>query len=141
MNYEPANHEKMVRIRQEKVDRIADRLPPTEIFGEDSGDILVIGWGGTFGSIHAAAKSMQNSGRKVSAVHLRYINPLPNDLEEIMSRFKRVVIPELNLGQLSRIIRDRYLVDAIPINKVQGRPFLVGELIERIEQAVAEKNG
>jgi len=140
VNYEPANHERMVRIRQEKVDRVADRLPPTEIFGDDSGDILVLGWGGTFGSIHAAVKSMRNSGRKISAVHLRYINPLPNDLEEIMSRFKTVVIPELNLGQLSRIIRDRYLIDAIPINKVQGRPFLVGELIGRIENAVSEKN-
>jgi len=141
VNYEPGNHEEMTRIRQEKVDRVADRLPPTEVYGDESGDVLVIGWGGTYGSIHSAVQTLTNSGRRVGAVHLRYINPLPNDLGEIISRYRTIIVPELNLGQLRRVIRDKYLVDAVGINKIQGRPFLVGELVQRIEEIVAERSG
>ncbi len=135
--YTPANHEEMVRLRQEKVDRVADRFPATEIFGDQSGDILILGWGGTYGSLHSATHTLRNNGHSVGAVHLRYINPLPNDLGEILSRFKKVVMPELNLGQLRSVIRAKYLVDAVGINKTQGRPFLVGELVQQIEDIIA----
>jgi 2-oxoglutarate ferredoxin oxidoreductase subunit alpha len=138
VNYEPENHEEMTKIRQEKVDRVADRLPPTEIDGDDSGDVLLVGWGGTYGSIHSAVASLRRHGHSVSAVHLRYLNPLPNDLEGILRRFKKVVVPELNMGQLRRIIRDRYLIDAQGINKIQGRPFLVGELVHRVEEIISQ---
>jgi len=137
VSYAPENHEKMVRVRQEKVDRVADRLPPTEIHGDESGDVLLIGWGGTYGAIHSAVNRLRRHGQSVSAIHLRYLNPLPKDLPEIMQRFKRIVVPELNMGQLRRMIRDQYLVDAIGINKIQGRPFLVGELVQRVEEIIA----
>lgn len=132
VSYDPDNHEHMVRQRAAKVQQVADGLPPTEIQGAQSGDLLIIGWGGTYGSIYSATQQLLQAGHKVGTVHLRYINPLPNDLGDIIKRFKRVVIPELNLGQLSTIIRSRYLVDAVGINKVKGKPFLVSELVERL---------
>ncbi|MBL1216378.1 MAG: 2-oxoacid:acceptor oxidoreductase subunit alpha [Planctomycetes bacterium] len=132
VSYTPDNHEHMVRQRASKVNRVADSLPPTEIQGEQSGDLLIIGWGGTYGSIYSATNKLLQAGHKVGTVHLRYINPLPNDLGDIIKRFKRVAIPELNLGQLSIMIRSKYLVDAVGINKVKGKPFLVAELVEQL---------
>ena len=128
VSYDPDNHEKMTHLRAEKVDRIADSLVPTELHGEGEGDLLVIGWGGTYGAITSAVQAMQAEGFAVSSLHLRHLNPLPNDLGDIISKFKKVIVPELNLGQLSLIIRAKYLVDAIPLTKVQGKPFKVSEL-------------
>jgi len=133
VSYDPMNHQRMVDLRQAKVEKVVQDIPPTEIQGEKSGDVLLIGWGGTYGSIHAATERLLNRGHKVGTVHLRYINPLPPDLGEIIRRFKTVVVPELNKGQLIRIIRDRFLVDARGINKVQGKPFLISELVAQIE--------
>ena len=134
VSYDPANHEKMVRTRAEKVARIAQDYPPLRVNGDPSGDVLVVGWGSTFGAITQAVAGLRSKGRSVSNVHLRYVNPLPNDLGDILKRFKRVVVPELNLGQLSKILRATYLVDAKGINKVQGKPFKVSELVSRIEE-------
>ena len=134
VSYDPANHEKMVRTRAEKVARIAQDYPPLRVNGDPSGDVLVVGWGSTFGAITQAVARLRSKGRSVSNVHLRYVNPLPNDLGDILKRFKRVVVPELNLGQLSKILRATYLVDAKGVNKVQGKPFKVSELVSRIEE-------
>ncbi len=128
VSYDPNNHEKMTHLRAEKVDRIADSLAPTEIHGDGEGDLLVVGWGGTYGAITSAVKAMQAEGFSISSLHLRHLNPLPKDLGDIISRFKKVIVPELNLGQLSLILRAKYLVNAIPLTKVQGKPFKVSEL-------------
>jgi len=128
VSYDPDNHEKMTHLRAEKVDRIADSLAPTELHGKGEGDLLVIGWGGTYGAITSAVQAMQAEGFSISSLHLRHLNPLPKDLGDIIKRFKKVIVPELNLGQLSLILRAKYLVDAIPLTKVQGKPFKVSEL-------------
>lgn len=133
VSYDPTNHQRMTDLRRLKVEKIADQIPPIEPYGDDSGDLLVLGWGGTYGSIHTAVDHMRKKGKKVSAAHLRYMNPMPKNLGELLGRFKRVLIPELNTGQLRLLIRARFLVDAKGLNKVQGKPFLVEEL----EQAIA----
>ncbi|MEO0605770.1 MAG: hypothetical protein AAF211_30335 [Myxococcota bacterium] len=122
----------MSELRAEKVRRIADTLPPTPVAGDDSG-LLVLGWGSTYGSIRMAVEECRNQGLEVGHVHLRYINPLPKDLGEIMARYDKVVVPEMNLGQLVKLIRAEYLVDAVSINQVKGMPFLTRELVEGIQ--------
>ena len=128
VNYDPENHEQMTHLRADKVERIADSISPTQLHGEEQGDLLVIGWGGTYGAITSATQAMQAEGFSISSLHLRHLNPLPKDLGDIIKRFKKVIVPELNLGQLSLILRAKYLVDAIPLTKVQGKPFKVSEL-------------
>ncbi|MEW6431392.1 MAG: 2-oxoacid:acceptor oxidoreductase subunit alpha [Myxococcota bacterium] len=132
VSYDPDNHDAMVRLRAEKVERIAQDIPPTKLHGGDEGDVLVVGWGGTHGAIYTAVTQLRARGKAVSSVHLRHLNPLPPDLGGILKRFKTVVVPELNLGQLQKILRSTYLVDAKSINKVQGKPFKVSELVSRI---------
>jgi len=133
VSYDADNHQKMCELRREKVRRIADSLPPTEVTGDDGG-LLVLGWGSTWGAISMAVESLRADGKRVGHCHLRHINPLPNDLGDILRRYDKVLIPELNLGQLRTIIRAEYLVDAVGINKVQGQPFLTRELIEGITE-------
>jgi 2-oxoglutarate ferredoxin oxidoreductase subunit alpha len=134
VSYDPANHEHMVHVRAEKIARIADELPPTEVFGAPEGKVLVVGWGSTYGSITSAVERLREQGKPVSSIHLRYLNPLPHDLGEILSRFERVLVPEMNLGQLSLLLRARYLVDAVSLSKIQGRPFKISEIAARIDQ-------
>ena len=134
VSYDPDNHEKMSRLRDEKVARIANDIPPTEVFGQEGDELLVIGWGGTFGTLRTAVKNKQAEGVPVSHVHLRYLNPLPADLGDIISRYQKVVVAELNLGQIATIIRARYLVDAIGFNKIQGQPFYVYEVESKIDE-------
>ncbi len=131
VSYDPDNHEEMTRLRAEKVAAVSKSLDPLEVQGEPEGDLLVVGWGGTYGAISAAVRNLGEEGFSVSCVHLRHINPLPDDLGEIMGRFKKVIVPELNLGQLSWILRAKYLVDVISYGKVQGKPFKVSELREK----------
>ncbi|MDH5676063.1 MAG: 2-oxoacid:acceptor oxidoreductase subunit alpha [Myxococcales bacterium] len=133
ISYDPQNHELMCKLRAERVQRVADELPPTEVFGDDSGDLLVLGWGCTFGAIRGGVEAMRERGHKVSHVHLRHLSPLPNDLGEILRRFDRVLLPELNLGQLVKLIRERYLVDAKSYPKIQGQPFKESEIVEAIK--------
>jgi 2-oxoglutarate/2-oxoacid ferredoxin oxidoreductase subunit alpha len=132
VSYTPENHELMSRLRAEKVQKAAERYPRTEIHGDEAGDLLVLGWGGTFGAIRAGVNSMRARGHKIGQVHLRNLNPLPNDLGDILKRYKRVLVPELNLGQLSQIIRARYLIDARPYTKIQGKPFKESEIHDAI---------
>jgi len=133
---DPLNHQRMVEARAAKIAGIARDLPPLEVHGASEGDLLVVGWGSTHGAIEQAVTQSHAAGAQVGHVHLRYLNPLPRDLEGILRRFGKVLVPELNLGQLVRLLRDRYLVDAIPLNKVQGRPFKVAEVYRRIQELV-----
>lgn len=137
VSYDAENHERMVRLRAQKVAAVARWIPPTAVHGPPQGDLLVVGWGGTHGAIHEAVTALQGKGKKVSSVHLRYLNPLPPDLGDILRRFGRVVVPELNLGQLQMLLRATYLVDAKAIGKVQGRPFKVSELVAELERHLA----
>jgi 2-oxoglutarate ferredoxin oxidoreductase subunit alpha len=137
VSYDPLNHEAMVRTRQAKVDRIAQDYPPTEIHGDKTGDAVMLGWGSTFGAISQAVDQLRASGKKVSQVHLRYLNPLPRDLGDVLKGFKKVIIPEMNLGQLRMLIRAKYLIDAHGINKIQGKPFKVSELVASIQELLS----
>ncbi|HEX5658141.1 MAG TPA: 2-oxoacid:acceptor oxidoreductase subunit alpha [Polyangiales bacterium] len=132
ISYSPENHELMSRLRAEKVQKVADRYAPTEVYGDTEGELLVIGWGGTFGAIRAGVKGMRERGHKIGQVHLRNLNPLPNDLGTILKKYQRVLVPELNLGQLSMLLRARYLVDAKPYTKIQGKPFKESEILDAI---------
>jgi 2-oxoglutarate/2-oxoacid ferredoxin oxidoreductase subunit alpha len=134
VNYDPENHHFMVKLRQEKVDRAAASIPPVEVMGESTGKVLVLGWGSTYGSISSAVEKMQREGKSVSAAHLRYLNPLPRNLGEVLSNFETVIVPEMNLGQLCTMIRAKYLVDAVPFSKVKGRPFQIREIIRKVEE-------
>jgi len=131
VSYDPANHQYMCEVRAAKVARIQQDIPPTEVYGDDGGT-LVLGWGSTYGAIRAGVEICRGEGLKVGHLHLRYINPLPADLEPILRRYDRIVCPEMNLGQLSKIIRSEFLVDVIGMNKVQGQPFLTREIAEGI---------
>jgi len=130
VNYDPDNHHYMNVHRQNKVDAIANYIPEAKAYGDESGEILVLGWGGTHGAIRSSVERAQNAGHSVSHLHLRYINPFPKNLGEVLSNYKKVLIPELNLGQLSTMIRAKYLVDAQGLNKVAGKPFTTTEVGE-----------
>jgi 2-oxoglutarate ferredoxin oxidoreductase subunit alpha len=132
VSYDGKNHELMCQIRAERVQRVADFIPPTEIHGDDRGELLVLAWGSTFGAVRAGVAHMRGRGHKIGHVHLRHLNPFPKDLGEIMRRYKRVLVPELNLGQLVHLVRDRYLIDARSYPKIQGQPFKESEIIDAI---------
>lgn len=132
ISYLPTNHEKMTRVRAAKIAGIADELDAPEIAGADSGDALIVGWGSTYGSIAAATTQLLEEGKKVGHLHLRWLNPLPSGLDEIFARYRHIIVPELNFGQLVRVLRDRYLVDAVPVSQVRGQPFKVEQLAARI---------
>lgn len=132
VSYDPDNHQRMSELRAEKVRRVADHLPPTEVEGDGHG-LLVLGWGSTYGSIRMAVDQCRKDGLKVGHVHLRYLNPLPKDLGDILARYDKVIVPEMNLGQLVKVIRSEYLIDAVGLNKVKGLPFLTRELVEGIQ--------
>lgn len=134
VSYDAANHERMVHVRAEKVQRLADVIPPLEVDGPQTGDALLLGWGGTYGAVTTAANRLRERGHAVANAHLRYLNPFPANLGEVLSHYERIVIPEINMGQLRTMIRDRYLVDAIGINHIRDKGFLVGELVEEMEQ-------
>jgi len=134
ISYAPENHEKMVRLRAEKVARVAQDIGELDLHGADSGDVLVIGWGGTFGAIRQAVQHLQAQGKKVSHAHLRWLSPLEPGLAKVIKNFKHVVVAELNMGQLRTLIRAELLVDAAGINKIQGQPFKVRELIDAIDR-------
>jgi len=136
VSYLPDNHQRMTDLRREKVERIAAEFPPLEPRGAGSGRLLVVGWGGTHGAIATAVDEARAAGREVAHLHLRQLNPLPRDLGDVLARFERVLVPELNTGQLVRILRDRYLVPAQGFSKVQGQPFHVSELRAAIERAL-----
>ncbi len=135
INYEPENHQLMVKIREEKVEKIADYIPEQKIdSGEEKGKVLVLGWGSTFGVIKSACLELQAEGKSVSHAHIRYLRPFPKNLGDILKNFETVIIPEINNGQLIKIIRDKYLVDAKGYNKIMGVPITKAELIEELNK-------
>jgi 2-oxoglutarate/2-oxoacid ferredoxin oxidoreductase subunit alpha len=134
INYEPLNHEKMVRIRAAKVAAVAQEIPDVVPAGDPSGDLLIVAWGSTYGAITAAVKAQREEGRRLGHVHLRHLNPLPANLGDVIKRYKYVLVPELNMGQLLWLLRAKYLVDAIGLNKIQGRPFKQAEVEQKIEE-------
>lgn len=139
VNYEPENHEIMVRLRAEKIARIANDIPPAKVDGDDHGDVLVVGWGGTYGALRTAVESQQAKGHAVSHLHLRYINPMQTNVREILSRFKHILVPEINLGQLIKVLRERFLVAAIGYNRIAGLPFKSSEIEQAIEDVLEGK--
>ena len=134
VNYEPLNHERMVRLRAEKVAAIVQEVPDVVPAGDDSGDLLIVAWGSTHGPITAALKTEREKGHRIGHVHLRHLNPLPKNLGEVLSRYDKVLVPEMNLGQLVMILGAKYLVDAKGYNKIQGKPFKQSEIEHRIEE-------
>jgi 2-oxoglutarate ferredoxin oxidoreductase subunit alpha len=134
INYEPLNHEHMVRLRAAKVESVANDIPPVVPEGDQSGDLLIIAWGSTHGPITAALNAQREKGRSIGHVHLRHLNPLPRNLGDVIKRFKKVLVPEMNMGQLLMILRAKYLVDAQGYNKIQGKPFKTSEIENKIEQ-------
>lgn len=129
VSYDPENHEKMVKIRAQKVENIKNQLPLQDIQnGTDSGDVLVVSWGSTYGVVKSAVRECHQEGLKVGQAHIRYLNPFPKNLAEIFSGFKKVIVPEMNDGQLIKILRDRFLIDAIGVNKIKGAPFTTEEI-------------
>src|SRR6266498_4739595 len=139
LSYDTENHDHMVKIRAEKVRRVAQEIPPTHINGPVTGDVLVVGWGGTYGAITAAVEEAQLEGKAVASVHLRHLNPLPPDLGQILRQYRRVLVPEINSGQLVRVLRAEYLVDAVGFNRVRGMPLASQELLEAINQLLEAK--
>jgi 2-oxoglutarate ferredoxin oxidoreductase subunit alpha len=137
VNYEPLNHERMVRLRAEKVAGIAQDIPDVVPVGADSGDLVIVSWGSTSGPITAALKSEKFNGRRIGHVHLRHLNPLPKNLGDVLMRYDKVLVPEMNMGQLVMVLRAKYLVDAEGFNKIQGKPFKTSEIERKIEQVLA----
>ena len=136
VSYDPANHQLMTDSRAWKVANIVNDIPDLEVAGDEDAEILVLGWGSTFGSIRAAARRVRLAGGKVATLHLRHLNPMPQNLGEILHRYDKILIPELNTGQLRKVIRAEFLVDAKGLNKIAGEPFKISEITEKIEEMI-----
>ncbi len=139
VSYDAENHDRMVHFRAEKVARIASDIPDLEVIGEPEGALLVLSWGSTYGPALSAVQRAQARGVAVSSAHLRYLNPFPANLGDVLSRFDRVLVPEMNLGQLLMLVRARYLVDAVGLNQVTGRPFKIAQIEEKINEMAGSK--
>jgi 2-oxoglutarate/2-oxoacid ferredoxin oxidoreductase subunit alpha len=134
VNYEPLNHERMVRLRAGKVAAIVQDIPDVVPAGDPSGDLLIVAWGSTYGSVAAAVRSQRDKGRRVGHVHLRHLNPFPKNLGDVLMRYDKVLVPEMNMGQLVMLLRAKYLVDAVGYNKIQGKPFKKSEIEQKIDE-------
>jgi 2-oxoglutarate ferredoxin oxidoreductase subunit alpha len=138
VSYDRKNHERMTILRTEKIARIVNYIPAQEVHGEPEGELLVLSWGSTYGAAITAVDKLRNQGAAISHAHLRYLNPFPKNLGDILQRFNKILIPELNLGQLLLLIRGRYLVDAVGLSKVQGVPFKVSEILAKCEELLED---
>jgi 2-oxoglutarate ferredoxin oxidoreductase subunit alpha len=134
ISYAPDNHEKQTHVRAEKIARIAQDIGELDLSGGESGDVLVIGWGGTYGALRQGQQQLAAQGKLVSHAHLRWLSPIEPGLAKIIKNFKRVIVAELNMGQLRMMIRAQFLVDAIGLNKIQGQPFKVREVVDAVEK-------
>ena len=137
VSYDAVNHQRMVHLRADKIAGIAADIPLAEVVGEEQGDLLIVGWGSTYGAIAAAVDELRRAGRLVSHLHLRYLNPFPRNLGEVLSRFRIVLVPENNLGQLTVLLRAKYPVVPESFNKVDGRPFLIREIQAKVEEILS----
>lgn len=138
VSYDADNHDYMVKLRQEKIDVIADFIPELQVYGDSKGELLVLSWGGTYGACRAAVEKANKNNISVSHINLKYINPFPKNLAEVLLKFNKVLIPEINLGQLSTIIRSKFLIDTLNFNRVSGKPFTTTDIYEKIEQIIKE---
>ena len=136
VSYDSMNHDRMVRMRARKINLIAHDIPDIEVFGKPEGELLVVGWGGTYGAITCAVEQAQGQGKSVSSVHVRHLHPFPRNLGTVLSHFDKVLVPELNLGQLRFMLRARYLVDCIGLSKMQGKPFKISEILHKIDEVL-----
>lgn len=134
VSYDPENHEFMVRMRQAKIDGIANDLPPAVVDGDAKGDLLVVGWGGTYGSIRSAVEAKRREGKSVTHLHLKYIYPFQNNVGELLYNYKKILVPEINLGQLSKLLRSKYLLPVVSLTKVMGLPFKSDEIEKKIDE-------
>jgi 2-oxoglutarate ferredoxin oxidoreductase subunit alpha len=139
VSHDPLNHQRMVELRKEKVERVVNDIPLAEVVGEKEGDLLILSWGSTYGAAKIAFDKLRNEGHTLSHVHLRYIHPFPKNLGEILFNFKRIFIPELNMGQLRTVIQSTFLVPVIGMHKVQGKPFKAVEIEERLLELLDQK--
>jgi 2-oxoglutarate ferredoxin oxidoreductase subunit alpha len=137
VSYDPENHQHMIHTRAKKTENVALFVEPQQVNGPEKGDLLVLTWGGTYGACKTAVEACQAEGLKVAHCHLRWVNPFPRNLGEILQNYKKVLIPELNMGQLRTLIRSKYLVDAVGLNKIKGRPFDVAEVEEKIREMIS----
>jgi 2-oxoglutarate ferredoxin oxidoreductase subunit alpha len=140
VSYDALNHEKMVHLRADKVARVALDIPKAQVDGDPDG-LLVLGWGSTYGAITSAVRHARAAGRRVGHLHLRYLNPMPADLGEVLARYEHVLIPEMNLGQLALLVRAKFLIDVVQLNKVQGQPFKESEILSKIDELAPMKEG
>lgn len=136
ISYDPINHQKMVNLRAQKVANVANDIGEQPVFGDTSGDLLLVSWGGTFGAVRSAVDLARKAGKSVSHMHIRWIAPFPKNVESVMRKFKKVLVCELNMGQLQFVIRGRFAIDALGLHKVQGRPFGVAEVVSKIEEVL-----
>ena len=136
VSYDPDNHHRMQLLRAAKVAGIADDIPPLEVFGPEQGELLILGWGSTYGAIRSAVERLHGDGVSVAHAHLRHLNPFPANTEAVLRNYRRVLIPEVNLGQLLMLIRARYLIDAVGYDKVRGKPFRIAEIVAEAERVL-----
>lgn len=139
VSYDPENHDLMVRLRQQKINNIANDIPELSVDGEQQGELLVLGWGGTYGSIKEAVMHVRNKGHKVSQAHFRYINPFPKNTSEVLKKFNKILVPEINLGQLSKILKSEFLAPVVSFNKVRGLPLRTSDIEDKILELLGEK--
>ena len=138
VSYDPDNHHRMQTLRQQKIAGIARDIAPLEVYGPERGDLLILGWGSTYGAIRSAVERLQADGRSVAHAHLRHLNPFPANTEQVVRSYRRVLIPEVNLGQLLLLIRAKYLIDAQGYDRVRGKPFRIGEIVDEAERILGE---
>jgi 2-oxoglutarate ferredoxin oxidoreductase subunit alpha len=136
VSYNPLHHEQMVRDRAEKIARLAEIIPEQEVFGPESGELLLVSWGGTYGAVRSAVAEARRQGRSVAHAHIRYLNPFPRNLRDVLSRYRQVVVAELNGGQLAFLLRGRYALNIQSHTKMHGRPFTISEIAHKIEKAL-----
>jgi 2-oxoglutarate ferredoxin oxidoreductase subunit alpha len=141
VSYDPDNHHRMQLLRQAKVAGIAKDIPPLEVFGPERGELLILGWGSTYGAIRSAVERLQADGRPVAHAHLRHLNPFPANTGDVLRSYRQVLVPEVNLGQLLMLIRARYLVDAVGYDRVRGKPFRIVEIVEEAERLLGVTTG
>ena len=137
VSYDPENHHRMQLLRQAKIAGIAADIPPLDVYGPPEGDLLILGWGSTYGAIRSAVERLQERGVSVAHAHMRHLNPMPANTGDVVRAYKRVLVPELNLGQLLMLIRARFLVDAVGYNRVRGKPFRIAEIEAEAERMIA----